>query len=159
MTDDMNCQSVMSEQSPGENGPGVSQPLKSAAGFITRFLVLLPVATCILTIFFCPIRKPQVVFNMTQGTVLGSIPSVMVVPSFGLPNQTFLYSIVIHPWSDAQFFEYVSRRLSEDLTNVNEWSFAWVYWLLVDLLPGLLLVSGLLWFQSKRTAARKNAAV
>ncbi|HPJ97470.1 MAG TPA: hypothetical protein PK022_09170 [Syntrophales bacterium] len=98
-------------------------------------------------------------FNMTQGTVLGSIPSVMVVPSFGLPNQTFLYSIVIDPWSDAQFFEYVSRRLSEDLTNVNEWSFAWVYWLLVDLLPGLLLVSGLLWFQSKRTAVRKNAAV
>lgn len=159
MKNNMDRQSVMSEQRPGANEPGVSQSPQSSAGFICRFLVLLLVVTCSLTIFFCPIRKPQVVFNMTQGTVLGLIPSVMVVPSFGLPNQTFLHSIVIDPWSDAQFFEYVSRHLSEDLTNANEWSFAWVYWLIVDLLPGLLLVSGFLWFQSKRTAARKKAAV
>jgi len=150
----------MSEQRTDFQKPDMYKSKNTAVKSIPRFLVLVLAVTCILTIFFCPIKKPQVVFNMTQGTVLGLIPSVMVVPSFGLPNQTFLYSFVIDPWTEAQYFEYYNHRLMpDDPEKAQGWSFAWLYWLIVDLLPSLLLVYGFLWFKAKRAPVGKNGAV
>lgn len=114
-----------------------------------RFALIMAGIVLLLTIIFFPAREPGAVINLSTGEVIATPDVVKLTPAFGKGSRDELYSFTLAPDMDKYAAEISSSEsVALVLTSVtredngdtsSEWSFAWGYWFVLDVITGAIL--------------------
>ena len=117
-----------------------------------QFLALTLILTLLCTIFLLPRSEPGGIFSWPSGKIIDECAVIELAPIFGYGTRDQLYSFIISPSID-NYRKHKNIPLSDTLSLVattskiinkagdhtSDWSFAWGYWLLIELLPSCII--------------------